>query len=190
METGGPSPGREALEHKLTQRDLDFTPDDGNRYEVIDGELFVSPFPSAAHQQVVAALVGLLWGFVRERTLGKVFSAGLKVVLDEPTGVGPDVVYISNARLGTMREDGYYGPPDLIVEVLSSKPQLDRFVKLNKYERAGVPHYWIVDPERRRLDVYRLEGSRYALAAERSADQTFEPELFPGLTISLRDLWM
>jgi Uma2 family endonuclease len=112
------------------------------------------------------------------------------VVLDEPSGVGPDLVFISNARMGGMRQDGFYGAPDLVIEVLSSKPQLDRFVKLNKYAKAGVPHYWIVDPDQRRLDAYRLEGARYALAAEHTQQESFQPELFPGLTIQLQDLWL
>jgi Uma2 family endonuclease len=174
----------------LTHRDLEFTPDDGNRYEIIDGELFVSPFPSVAHQEVVAALNEFLRAHVRQRKMGKVMPAGLKVVLDEPTGVGPDLVYISTARLGGLRSDGFYGPPDLVVEVVSSKPELDRFVKLNKYARAGVRHYWIVDPDQRRLDAYRLDGDCYRLALTRSHEESFEPELFPGLTIQLGDLWL
>jgi len=181
--------GREPIEHQLTQRDLDDTPDDGNRYEVIDGELHVSPFPTPAHQRVIAALVSLLRSHVRPRALGEVFPAGLKVVLDEPSGVGPDLVYVAQPRLENMREDGYYGAPDLLVEVLSSKPGLDRFVKFRKYARAGVPHYWIVDPRERRLDAYRLDGGQYALEAELAGEVTFEPALFPGLLIPLAELW-
>lgn len=183
------SKAREAVEHTLTHRDLDFTPDDGNRYEVIDGELCVSPFPTPAHQRVITALVRILGTHVLDGKLGEVFAAGLKVVLDEPTGVGPDLVYISAARLGELREDGFYGPPDLLVEVVSSRPQLDRFVKFHKYARAGVPHYWIIDPRERRLDAYRLEAGRYAVDAEVAGSGDFEPALFPGLVVPLRALW-
>ncbi len=122
--------------------------------------------------------------------MGKVFPAGLKVVLDEPTGVGPDLVYVSAARMHHMRRDGYYGPPDLVVEILSSKPQLDRILKLSKYAQAGVAHYWIVDPEERVLDVYRLEGGRYSRVIELRDQAVFTPELFPGLAIELRELWV
>jgi Uma2 family endonuclease len=77
--------------HQLTQRDLDYTPEDGNLYEVIDGELSVTPFPGFAHQRVISKLFGALYGHVAERALGEVFTSGLKVVLGEPTGVGPDL---------------------------------------------------------------------------------------------------
>ncbi len=174
----------------LTHRDLDDTPDDGNRYELIDGELHVSPFPSSSHQHVIARLLVLLDSYVRQRGLGLVFTAGLKVVLDEQTGVGPDVVFISQERLSGLMEDGFYGAPDLLVEVLSSKPALDTLIKKQKYARSGVPHYWIIDPEKRALQAYRLEGDRYHLMAEAAGEAVFEPSLFPGLAIPLADLWL
>lgn len=174
----------------LTHHDLDLTPDDGNRYEVIDGVLYVSPFPSSSHQNVITELVTVLGQHVLERKLGKVFVSGLKVVLDVHTGVGPDVVYISTARLAGLARDGQHGAPDLLVEVLSSKPTLDTQIKKARYARAGVPHYWIVDPERRTLQAFHLEGDHYLLATEVAGDATFEPELFPGLVIPLADLWL
>lgn len=178
------------LDRPLTQRDLDHTPDDGNRYEVIDGVLYVSPFASYAHQEAAGQLFSLLNHHVRARGLGKVFTAGLKVVLGEPTGVGPDVVFVSAAKMSQMKPDGFYGPPDLLVEVLSTKPDLDRVVKANKYAEAGVAHYWIVDPVRRCLSAYALEGGHYRLAAELGGDATFLPALFPGLRIALAELWV
>lgn len=184
------SPGQEALDHRLTHRDLEHTPDDGNRYEIIDGVIHVTPFPTYAHQRVMGQLFAKLFNHVHDGALGEVLSAGLKVVLDEPTGVGPDIVYISAARMGEMRPDGYYGAPDLLVEVLSSKPMLDRYVKLHKYASAGVPHYWIVDPEKKCLSAYRLDGDRYRLVAELFGESVFAPELFPELSITLADLWV
>jgi Uma2 family endonuclease len=174
----------------LTHQDLAHTPDDGNIYEIIDGELYVTPFPSVSHQQVVTQLTGVLNQHVRREGLGRVFTAGLKVVLDEPTGVGPDIVFISQARMDGLRPDGYYGVPELVVEVLSSKPALDQHVKKHKYARAGIPHYWIVDPDLRRLLAYRLEGRAYRLLAEHEAQDVFRPELFPGLDIELAQLWL
>lgn len=174
----------------LTHHDLDATPDDGNYYELIDGVLHVSPFPNSSHQNVIAALLVLLSNHVRQHKLGKVFPAGLKVVLDERTGVGPDVVFISEARLQSLAPDGFYGAPALLVEVLSSKPALEIVIKKQKYARAGVPHYWIVDPERRILQAFWLEGDHYLLAAEAAGEAIFEPSLFPGLAIPLADLWL
>lgn len=183
-------PLHDPYDRPLTHRDLDHTPDDGNRYEIIDGIIHVSPCPSASHQNVAMQLAYFINHYVRERGLGKVFPAGLKVVLDEPTGVSPDVVYISEARLQDLQADGYHGAPDLVVEVLSTRPALDTIIKKQKYARAGVPHYWIVDPTTRALRAYALEGDRYRLAAERTGEDTFEPALFPGLSIPLADLWL
>ena len=88
-----------------------------------------------------------------------------------------------------VREDGIYGPPDLMVEVTSSKPNLDRVVKYRKYASAGVRSYWIIDPDARTLDAFELRGDRYERVAEAKGDETFEPALFPGLAIPLVDLW-
>ncbi len=81
----------------------------------------------------------MLTTFVRAHDLGRVFPAAIKVVLDEPTGVGPGVAFISTERLGGLKEDGFYGAPDLIVEVVSARPSLDCVVKRDKYASAGVP---------------------------------------------------
>jgi len=179
-----------ARPHRWTRADLERLPDDGNRYEVIDGVLYVSPFPNSSHQNVITVLMRFLDNHVHRHKLGKIFPAGLKVVLDEPTGVGPDVVFISETRLQGLATDGYYGAPDLLIEVLSSKPALDIVIKKQKYARAGVPHYWIVDPERRILRAFQLEGGEYHQAAEAAGEAIFEPSLFPGLVIPLADLWL
>jgi Uma2 family endonuclease len=178
------------IAHALTYRDLANVPDDGNRWEVVDGVLHVTPFPTYAHQNAVTQLVTVLNQHVRTHGLGRVFTSGLMVVLDEPTGVGPDVVYVSAARMSAMREDGYHGAPDLCIEVLSSKPDLDRTIKLQKYARSGIPHYWIVDPVAHVLWAHRLDGGEYRLAMRLEQDAIFEPELFPGLRLTLADLWV
>lgn len=174
----------------LTHRDLDDTPDDGNRYEVIDGNLFVSRFPNTAHQKVVTKLVILLGQHVDAEDMGDVFTSGLKVVLDELTGVGPDVVYVAKGSAQGIRQDGYHGAPELVVEVLSSRPTLDTKIKRDKYARAGIRYYWIVDPPGRTLWEYRLESGSYALTAEARDDAEFRPELFPRLAIPLGGLWL
>jgi Uma2 family endonuclease len=181
---------RDPLAGPLTHRDLDDTPDDGNRYEVIDGELYVSPFPMTAHQQATTELVVILAQHARETGIGQVFASGLKVVLDELTGVGPDVVYIAREQVDGLRRDGFYGPPELVVEVLSSKPSLDTKVKRDKYARAKIRYYWIVDPEERTLSEFRLEGGAYVLNAQVGGDAAFQPQLFPRLTIPLGRLWL
>lgn len=175
--------------HKLTHWDLEHTPDDGSHYEVIDGELYVTPFPDEPHQSVIGTLYLLLGNHIARHRLGKLYVSGLKVVLDEPTGVGPDLVYISNERMVHMRKDGFYGPPDLVVEVLSTKPKLDTYVKFEKYARSGIPHYWIADPAGRSLDIFHLHAQRYERTVELKERGEFSPGLFQGLKFDIADLW-
>jgi Uma2 family endonuclease len=184
------TPAAPAALRRLNHRDLDETPDDGNLWEVIDGELHATPQPTPAHQNVITQLATILNTHVRAHSLGMVFSAAIKVVLDEPMGVGPDLCFISTARLDGLRDDGFYGPPDLMVEVISTKPALDRIVKRDKYARAGIPHYWIIDPVKRSFEVYRLEADRYTLPLELTDDAVYEPEWLAGLRVPLRELWM
>jgi len=96
----------------------------------------------------------------------------------------------AKARMSGMKADGYYGAPNLLVEVLSSKPMLDRYVKFHKYAQSGVPHYWIIDPEKRQVGAYRLEADRYTLEVELGGDAVFQPALFPGLAVPLAALWI
>jgi Uma2 family endonuclease len=180
---------RDPLDRLWTHRDLDDTPDDGHRYEVIDGKLHVTPLPTAWHQRVISQLHLIVGNHVAEKGLGEVFVPGLKVVLDEHTGVAPDLVYVAKEHAGGLQRDGFHGPPSLVVEVLSSRPTLDTVVKRDKYAWAGIRHYWIIDPDARTLAEYRLEGGAYVVVAERGGDDTFEPELFPGLAIPLGRLW-
>jgi Uma2 family endonuclease len=88
-----------------------------------------------------------------------------------------------------MRPDGFYGAPELVVEVISTKPQLDRYVKFHKYARAGIPHYWIADPGTRTLEAFELTAGKYRRVAELKDEGLFRPALFPGLEINTSALW-
>jgi Uma2 family endonuclease len=166
------------------------SPEDGNRYEVIDGRLYVSPPPLEPHQSAATALVGIIWPFVRSRGLGKVYAAPFGVVLDDGNGVQPDVVYVSRERQEVLTERGVKGAPDLVVEILSrSTEKRDRGIKMKSYAAAGVLHYWIVDPRARTLEAYRLTEDGYELVNTSGPGTTFRPELFPGLEIPIDELW-
>ncbi len=178
------------FERPLTVHDLDELPeDDSTRYEVIDGELHMSPFPFVPHQRVATRLLLVLGAHLEKNPVGEVFTSNTKVVLAETTGVGPDLVYLANEHMDQLRVDGIYGPPDLVVEVTSSKPGLDRVIKHRKYAEARVPHYWIINPDARTLEAFELAGDRYDLAATVRSDEAFSPKLFPGLTIPLARLF-
>jgi Uma2 family endonuclease len=174
----------------LTWRDLWRTPDDGKRYEIIDGVLYVSPAPVPRHQRVLRALFRALDRHVRRHRLGEVFFAPIGIVLETPSAVQPDLVFIAARQSGIIREKGVFGAPDLLVEVLSpSSERRDRALKRRTYERCGVPHYWVVDPRRRRLEAWRLEGGRYVVEADLRGEVRFRPSLFPRLAMRLGGLW-
>lgn len=165
-------------------------PDDGKRYEVIDGDLYVSPAPSWGHQRFLGRLYLRLGQWVYEHGLGEIVPAPLGVVLDEETGVEPDVVYVSRERLHLISQRGVEGPPDLVVEVLSPSTQArDRGIKMRRYALAGIPHYWLADAEARVLETYRLGPEGYERTGTHGPGATLQPELFPGLEIPLDELW-
>jgi Uma2 family endonuclease len=165
-------------------------PDDNLRYEVIDGELFVTPAPSSWHQMALMVLSNLIFNWVHSRSLGVVLQSPIGVVLDEETGVQPDIIYVSAARRGIISERGIEGPPDLIVEALSrSTESRDRGVKMQRYALAGVQHYWLLDLRARALEAYELTEDGYRQAGVFGPGATFLPSLFPGLEIPVDTLW-
>lgn len=165
------------------------TPDDGKRYEVIDGGLYVTPPPGWGHQRGLSRLHLRVGQYVYDNQLGEVVEAPVGVVLDEENGVEPDLVYVSRARLHLVTERGVMGAPDLVVEVLSPRTQArDRGIKMRRYAAAGVPHYWLYDYRRRHLTAYRLGEQGYELIGTYGPGEVFRPDLFPGLAIAIDEL--
>ncbi|MBA2449155.1 MAG: Uma2 family endonuclease [Chloroflexi bacterium] len=167
------------------------TPDDGDRYEVIDGRLYVSPPPILVHQNASGVLYFYLVQHVRQWRLGgKVYAAPVGVVLDDENGLQPDLVYISRERAGILAERGIEGAPDLVVEILSPSTRgRDRGIKMRRYAAAGVSYYWVVDPRTRTLEEYLLVEQGYELVGSHGPGSIFRPALFPGLEIPIDDLW-
>jgi Uma2 family endonuclease len=175
---------------KYLATDIWDTPDDGKRYEVIGGELFVSPSPSWLHQYALMQLALLVGNWVFQHALGKVVQAPLGIVLDEEDGVQPDLIYISRERDHIITERGIESAPDLLVEVLSpSTASRDRGIKMRRYANAAVPHYWMLDPGGRALEAYKLGDNGYELLGTFGVGETFRPELFAGLELPIDRLW-
>lgn len=166
------------------------TPEDGNRYEVIDGQLYMTPPPGWSHQVGVANLLLIVGAHVRDNGLGHVVPAPVGVKLDDENGLQPDLVYVSNERASIITERGVMGAPDLVVEVLSPSTRgRDLGVKLRRYAAAGIPHYWIMDRGPRELRVLRLGPAGCEEAGRFLPGSVFEPDLFPGLRIPISELW-
>ena len=175
----------------MTYEDLQQTPDDGNRYEVVDGEPVVSPSPSQMHQTLIVRLLLLIHDYLRQNQLAEtIFPAPLDVRLSEHNVVEPDLVYVSRERRQILANPALIdGVPDLVVEILSpSNRPYDEQVKYRLYERAGVPEYWLVDPERERLTIFALQDGAYAATA--AADAAHVPSVvLPGLVVDVSALF-
>ena len=152
----------EAVEGPISYADLQRMPDDGNRYELYDGELCVVPAPLLTHQIVASRLHGLLRGFVQAHG-GAVFFAPLDIVFSDYNVVQPDVIYFSPDAAS--RLDPYEVvrfPPDVAFEVLSpSTARNDRGRKRMVMARYRVPEYWIIDPRTHVIEVSRLAEEGY-----------------------------
>lgn len=140
-------------------------PDDGNRYEVIDGEVLVTPSPSPSHQHILAKLTIALSAFVERHPLGVVLPH-VDLLFVEGTFLRPDLLFVPNEGRGGITSRGVESTPGLVVEILSpSSGPIDRVKKPHRYEDFGVPEYWVVDPEERAVWVWRFAAG--ATDAER-----------------------
>lgn len=134
---------------RITWRDVLLMPEDGKRYEAIDGELYVTPAPWRRHQRLVLLFARALYQALEEPGHGEVYFAPFGVEFPETEeGVQPDLLFVSKERLHIVGEDWIRDAPDLVIEILSpTTASRDRGIKRKLYERQGVAHYWMVDPE-------------------------------------------
>ena len=175
---------------KLTYADYCRTPD-GERYELLDGELVMSPSPRLPHQEICMELGALLHLFVKTRGLGRVYSAPCDVVLSETDVVQPDLLFVANERAHILFDgDNVQGAPDLVVEILSpSTANRDRTLKRALYAQYSVQEYWLVDPDARTVTVLRLGAAGFTVVARYGAGQTLTSPILPGFTANLDDLF-
>ena len=173
----------------LTSADYAALPDDGRRFELIDGALFEMAAPSTRHQDLVLRLGWAFHDHVRRHGGGRVYVAPCDVVLSDTVTVQPDVVYLSDADAHRITAPNIQGPPTLVVEVLSV-PRHDLVRKRELYSRFGVPEYWVVHPDADRVEVYRLEsdGAAYAKPVVLEPGEQVVSDLVPGLTIDVGEL--
>ncbi len=172
----------------LTYEEFLTFPDDGVRREIVDGKVLVTPAPNIRHQELVVRLCNAIYNHVRSQGGGRVFVSPLDVRLSEHDIVEPDVIFVGDDRLGIIEEKYILGSPSLLIEVVSD-PRTDRVRKRELYARAGVPEYWIVDPDADRIEIYRLSGDHYGKPQILEPGETLETPLLPGLPVSLTELF-
>jgi Uma2 family endonuclease len=196
------------LPKHLTYSDLRNWPDDGNRYELIEGELFVNgekslvpPSPggmgltmthssSPRHQLISSRLFVSLYLHTGSHKLGRVFYAPLDVVFGETTVLQPDILFVSSARLNIIGPEYIVGAPDLVVEILSPQRAIyDQVSKFERYVMYGVGEYWMIDPTAENVETYVLTGTRFELKGTFTGDATLKTPLLPGWELPVKDLF-
>ena len=165
-----------------TYEDLIGLPDDGRRYEIIEGELYEMPAPGMGHALVVMNLIARFLPVVT--ALGvRVFTAPVDVFLTGANPVEPDLMILLRDRLPLMSKRGIEGPPSLLVEVLGpSNPEHDRIRKRALYARGGVPEYWLVSPEAALIEGLVLAGEVHRTHVRAAGDEIVTSTVLPDLS--------
>jgi Uma2 family endonuclease len=172
---------------KLAYSDIPVSPD-GRRYELVRGELYVTASPSPLHQRVSKRLQVVLMAYFEGRALGEVFDAPIDLLLTDHDVLVPDLLVVADPKLVSDR--AIEGPPLLVVEILSPSTRLiDQRVKARCYAKHEVLHYWLVDPDRQRVECFELNGQIYRSVAHVEGEDVLKHPTWPDLTVDLGALW-
>ena len=183
-DVAGPAQGRWTYEAYAA------LPDDGRRYEVIDGILYLMPGPSPRHQGVSTRFTTYLAIHVEMAGLGRVFAAPLDVLLPHAQPVQPDIIVVLNHKLHLISERGIEGPPDLVVEIASPGTRThDRGTKLAAYARGGVPEYWLAEPADQTIEVLALEDGAYRSLGVFTGAATLPSRILPDLPVRVEQFF-
>jgi Uma2 family endonuclease len=176
----------------VTYDDYRTLPDDGQRYEIIGGELLMSPGATFYHQIIVGNLFRELDNYVHKRKLGNIVLAPFDVVLSMTDVVQPDILYIAKDRSHIISQGkNIIAAPDLVVEVLSeSTKTVDRTRKKSLYEKHGVLEYWIVDPSEESVSQLVLDGESFRPADIMGKSQTLISSVIEGLSIPIEKVFL
>jgi Uma2 family endonuclease len=156
------------LDGEWTVELLEALPDDGLRYELIDGTLLVSPLPTPRHQAAIGELYLLLRATCPEDHF--VFLSPLDWQPDGRTSLEPDLLVVRRDRIGAKN---ITQTPTLVIEVISpSSRRIDRTLKLSRYAGGGISHYWVVDPMTPSVDIYEFHQGEYRLVASAAGDES------------------
>jgi len=178
---------------RWTSADLETLPEDGKRYEIIDGELHMSKQPHWHHQAVCGQAFALLQSWSKQTRAGYAnIAPGVLFADDED--VAPDVVWVSGARLGAaLGSDGkLHAAPDLAIEVLAPGPKnerRDREAKLKLYSQRGVQEYWILDWRKRQVEIYRRTSGVLQLVATLFSTDTLQSPMLPGFSCRVEEFF-
>jgi Uma2 family endonuclease len=170
---------------KFTHADLLAMPEDGKRREIIEGELFVTPSPNLTHQRISRRIELALANYLEAHPIGEIFDAPMDVILSDFDVLEPDLLIVLNEHHEILKT-WVEGTPDLVIEILSATTSSrDRGSKLKAYARHGVTEYWIVDPDQRVIEVYRLGREKYRLSQVFHETETLASAMLPNFSLPL-----
>jgi Uma2 family endonuclease len=176
--------------YRLTYRDWLCLPDDGSRYEILDGEILMTPAPSVRHQVISSRLHSRLGPFLETSGAGSLFAAPTGVRLSDDVVVQPDLLVVLAEHRSRIAEQVIDGPPDVVAEILSpGTARRDLVAKRELYARFGVPEYWIVDSEGSNTEVLVLERGAYTRFGLFRRHETLRSSLLPELSVPLAEVF-
>lgn len=176
-------------EKPLNIKDYKLLPEDAP-YQLIEGELIMTPAPNPRHQLISGNLFKRFSDFVDKNRLGIVLYSPIDIYLGEENAYQPDIVFISKERREIIKDDGIYGPPDLVIEILSpSSAYYDLKNKFKIYEEYGVQEYWIVDPEMNSIEIYLNEKGHFSSISRLEGKGYVESSLLKSLKIVSGDIF-
>ena len=163
---------------------------EGAPYQLIGGNLVMTPAPVPYHQIVSINIEFELLKFVRQRKLGEVLDAPIDVYFSETETYQPDIIFISKERLFIIGEKKIEGSPDLVIEILSSSTaKYDMKHKKDIYEQSGVKEYWIVNPFDKSVEVFENSSQGFILFEKVKLEGVVNSKLLDGFHISLKDIF-
>jgi len=164
---------------------------EGVYYELLDGEVVVSEgAPALDHQVIQMNLILLLGAHLRATGRGAILAQPTGTVLGQHTVVLPDLLVVLNENRSICREDGVYGPPDLVIEIVSpGSATRDFHTKREIYAAQGVREYWVVDPKARSILQHALEQRRWRTVGLHEGKAVFRPVVLPDLEVPLAEVF-
>ncbi len=164
--------------------------DSGKRYELIGGEFFMAPAPNTFHQRSLREIGFKIAKFLKISELGEVFIAPYDVVISNEDVVQPDIIFVLKQNLHIITEDNIKGSPDLLIEIISkNSAQRDRIIKRRLYERYGVKEYWLVDPDKKEIEVLILQEGRYQIYGVFKSQDTLSSLVLKDLHFEVEEVF-
>jgi len=172
-------------EEKFTYQDYINFPDNRKQYQIIHGEVYMTPAPVPYHQSVLRKLGKILDEFVTRNNLGEIFFAPCDILLSNEDVVQPDIFFISKEKMSIITDRCIEGVPDLIVEITSPyTKKLDKILKKSLYETYKVKEYWVVDTDNKSIEMFFHTGNYYNSIGVYEIGDMVNSNLIKGLTFN------